>query len=389
MATHEELADFRARARAVARERVAPLHAEAERTGTFPREAYAALGAAGLVRERWGDGGDAVRGVILAEELSRAGAGGVAVGCTLAMEPVVAALARHGDGALLKDVLDQALDGRQVGCFAASEPAGGSDLAGLRTTATRDGDGWRIRGEKKFVSLGPVADFALVLCRTATGDDPRLALFHVPASGMRVVRPLRPLGLASLSTAWMGIDAQVPGEALLGRPGLGLMAATHALNHERFAAAAQFTGLCLRAIDLTTAHLHRRTQFGRPLIEHQALRLRLADLSAQVTVLRHGLYGAAADSPGGPEFGTREIAAFKVTAARLAGTVVDECLHLFGGMGYLEDETPLAQMYRDVRLARLGGGTDEVMWELVAAGLVPDFAAYDADVAPYDGAGTS
>lgn len=385
MTTHEELEDFRARARAVARSRIAPLHAEAERTGTFPREAYAALGAAGLVRERWSEGGDAVRGVILAEELSRAGAGGIAVGCTLTMEPVVAALARHGDGAL-KDVLDQVLDGRQVGCFAASEPAGGSDLAGLRTTATREGDGWRIRGEKKFVSLGPVADFALVLCRTSTGEDARLALFHVPASGMRVVRPLRPLGLASLSTAWMGIDAHVPDAALLGRPGLGLMVATHALNHERFAAAAQFTGLSLRAIDLTAAHLHRRTQFGRPLIEHQAPRLRLADLSARVTVLRHGLYGAAADPPGSPELGTREIAAFKVTAARLAGTVVDECLHLFGGMGYLEDETPLAQMYRDVRLARLGGGTDEVMWEMVAAGLVPDFAAYDAEVAPYDGA---
>ncbi|MGH3373380.1 MAG: acyl-CoA dehydrogenase family protein [Actinoallomurus sp.] len=385
MTTTEELEDFRARARAVAREQIMPLYAEAEETGTFPREAFAALGAAGLIRERWagGPGGDRARSVILAEELARAGGGGVAIGCTLAMEPMVAALRRHGGSALLKDTVEQVLDGSLVGCFAASEPVGGSDLAGVRTTASREGDGWRISGEKKFVSLGPVADYALVLCRTAAGDapDPRLAVFLVPASGMRVRKPLRRLGLSSLSTAWMEIDAHVPDEALMGRPGLGLMVATHALSHERFAAAAQLVGLCMRAIDLATAHLHRRTQFGRPLIEHQALRLRLAELSAQLTVLRHGVYGAASDAPGSPALGTREIAAFKVTAARFAEKVVGECMHLFGGMGYLEDETPLARMYRDVRLARLGGGSDEVMWELVAAGMVPDFDAYDADVA--------
>jgi acyl-ACP dehydrogenase len=386
MITTAELDDFRARARSVAREHMMPLYAEAEQSGTFPREAFAALGAAGLIRERWrgGPSGDPMRSVILAEELARAGGGGVAIGCTLAMEPIVAALRRHGDSARLKGTLEQVLDGRLVGCFAASEPAGGSDLAGVRTTAEKERDGWRIRGEKKYVSLGPVADFALVLCRTATEDHPaaaRLALFLVPASGMRVIKPLQKLGLSSLSTAWMGIDAHVPDEALMGRPGLGLLVATHALSHERFAAAAQLVGLCLRAIDLATAHLHRRTQFGRPLIEHQALRLRLADLSAQLTVLRHGVYGAASDAPGSPALGTREIAAFKVTAARFAEKVVGECMHLFGGMGYLEDETPLARMYRDVRLARLGGGSDEVMWELVAAGMVPDFAAYDADVA--------
>ena len=385
MTTTEELDDFRARARAVAREQIMPLYAEAEETGTFPREAFAALGAAGLIRERWagGPGGDRVRSVILAEELAHAGGGGVAIGCTLAMEPMVAALRRHGGSALVKDTLEQVLDGSLVGCFAASEPVGGSDLAGVQTTASRERDGWRISGEKKFVSLGPVADYALVLCRTAEADAPdaRLAVFLVPASGMRVRKPLRRLGLSSLSTAWMEVDAHVPDEALMGRPGLGLMVATHALSHERFAAAAQLTGLCLRAIDLTTAHLHRRTQFGRPLFEHQALRLRLAELSAQLTVLRHGVYGAASDAPGSPELGTREIAAFKVTAARFAEKVVGECMHLFGGMGYLEDETPFARMYRDVRLARLGGGSDEVMWELVAAGMVPDFEAYDADVA--------
>ncbi|TDC65364.1 acyl-CoA dehydrogenase [Micromonospora sp. KC207] len=386
MSTTQELSDFREHARTVIRERIVPLFAEAELSGTFPRAAFAALGAAGLVRQRWqgGPGGDPVRSVILAEELARSGAGGVAIGCTLAMEPIVAALRRHGGNPQLDDILEQVLDGRQLGCIAASEPTGGSDLSGVRTTARREGGGWRIRGEKKFVSLGPVADFALVLARTATEEHPappQLGLFCVPASGMRVIKPLRRLGLSSLSTAWIGIDASVPATALLGRPGLGLVVATHALTFERFAAAAQLAGLSLRAIELATAHLHRRTQFGRPLLEHQALRLRLADLAARLTVLRHGVYGAAAGAPGTPALGAREIAAFKVTAARFAEEVVGECMHMFGGMGYLEDETPLARMYRDVRMARLGGGSDEVMWELVAGGLTPDFAAYDADVA--------
>jgi alkylation response protein AidB-like acyl-CoA dehydrogenase len=383
-----EVDDYRERARSVVRDQVMPLYEPAEQSGTFPRAAFAALGAAGLVRERWrgGPSGDLVRSVVLAEELAHAGGGGVAIGCTLAGEPIVAALRRYGTSPLLADTLDQVLDGRLLGCFAASEPTGGSDLVNLGTTAEPERDGWRIRGEKKFVSLGPVADFALVLCRTdvstvaGTSGAARLGLFVVPAAGLRVIKPLSRLGMSSLSTAWMGIDAWVPDEALLGRPGLGLVVSTWALSHERFAAAAQLVGVCLRAIDLATAHLHRREQFGQPLIEHQALRLRLADLAAQVTVLRYAVYGAASAAPGSPACGTREIAAFKVTAARLAERVVGECMHLFGGMGYLEDETPLARMYRDVRLARLGGGSDEIMWEMVAAGLVPDFEAYDAAV---------
>ncbi len=379
-----ELEDFRARTRSVVRERVLPLYEDAEAGGVFPRAAFAALGEAGLLRERWAGGrdGDPLRAVILAEELSRAGCGGVAIGCTLAHETVVAALRAADPEAPVADTLEQVLAGRLVGCFAASEPEGGSDLAGLRTTAERDGDGWRIRGEKKFVSLGPVADFALVLCRTGGAGGPgRLGLFLVPAQGLHVVKLLRKLGVSSLSTAWMGIDARVGPGALIGRSGLGLAVASRVLSGERFAAAAHLVGMCGLAIDLTAAHLHRRTQFGRPLIEHQALRLRLADLSGRVAVLRRAVYGAAAGSPGLAPLDARETAAFKVTAARLAQEVVGECMHMFGGMGYLEDETPLARMYRDVRMARLGGGSDEIMWELVAAGLEPDFAAYDATVA--------
>lgn len=118
----------------------------------------------------------------------------------------------------------------------------------------------------------------------------------------------------------------------------------------------------------------KRRQFGHTLYEHQALRMRLADLHARVDLLRYGLAGLAAQG----RMDLRAAAAIKVTAARLGVEVVDECMHIFGGAGYLVDETPLGRWWRDMKLARVGGGTDEVLWELVAAGMRPDYEGYDA-----------
>lgn len=371
---------WRDRVRSVVRDRIVPLVDEAERTRTFPRAALAELGRAGLIRERWTPlpGGDPGRAAIMAEELARAG--GVGIGAGLVVETVAAALARYGRSPLLEQTLDAVLQGELVGCFGASEPAAGSDLTGIQTTAVREGTGWRVSGEKKYVSLGGAADFALILCRTGESGPGALTLIRVPAEGLRELRRLGTLGVASLGTTWMKIDALVPNEAVVGRPGLGLMVATWALSHERLAVAAHSAGVCGLAIGLACAHLHRREQFGRPLIEHQALRLRLAGLQAELTVLRGAVHAAAATAfrPGGT--GTREAAALKVTAVRLAERTVTECMHLLGGTGYLEDEAPMARMWRDVRLGRVGGGTDEMMWEMVAAGLVPDFDGYDATV---------
>ena len=370
--------EFRARVRRVAMEQVAPLAPDAELAGLFPRAAYQRVAEAGLVRERW-EPADHGRGVVIAEELGRTGCGGLAIGISLSMETVASALLRYGT-AYHAPILDGLFDGRVLGCFGASEPAGGSDLSGMRTYAIREGDGWRVRGEKKYLSLGRVADFALLLCRMdeavpAGGSVAQLGVLAVPGDALKVIKPLIKAGTASLDTTWMAVDTRVPYDALVGRTGMGLAVAAWALSHERLAIAAQIVGFADRAISLTAAHLHRRHQFGTALINHQALRLRLARLASELTVLRYAVYGAAAGSPG-----VREIAALKVTAARFAERVASECMHMFGGPGYLEDETPMARMWRDVRLGRLGGGSDEMMWELVAGGLVPDFEAYDASV---------
>ena len=364
-------------------ETVAPHLDAAEAAGLFPRRAIEALAATGLVRRRWNSEpyGDPGLGVLIAQESGRLGVAGVSVGLSLHLETVSSILVRFGGTPLLREYRDGVLDGRLVGCLGASEPTGGSDLAGVRTVAREVPGGWHVRGEKKYLSLGLVCDFALILCRMAgAGDDGPLGLVAVPASGLTVRKRHTKAGTRALDTSWVTIDAVVPAEAVVARPGLGLLVTTWGLSHERLSIAAQAVGGCARAIGLATAHLRRRTQFGRPLIEHQALRLRLAELAAHLVTLEFAVYAAAAGLPVPGGCGARQAAAVKVTAAHLAERVMSECMHMFGGAGYLEDETPLARMWRDARLARLGGGSDEMMWELVAGGLVPDLDGYDSMV---------
>lgn len=390
----DEVAAFRERVAERVRS-IAPLVPEAEETGRFPREAIAAVGGDGLARERWTGGphGDAGKGVLISEELGRAGLGGIGVGVSVHLDVVLSALTRFGKSDLLRERTEAALDCEQIGCFAATEDGTGSDLLGMSTTATRSGSGWRVQGTKAFASLGGVADFALVLCRSEDPDRPRsaggrdgsaigppLSVVCVPRDGYEVVRRLKPCGMRGLETVRIEIDAEVPDEAVLGRPGRGFLITTWALTHERLASVAQLMGGADLELALATTHLHRREQFGTPLIERQGLRLRLAEIAAQATVGRLAIYALARSLDRlRPEW-AREVAALKVSLARVAERACSECMHMFGGVGYLEDATPLARLWRDGRFARLGGGTDEVMLELVAAGLPVDDELYDANI---------
>ncbi|MGH3937711.1 MAG: acyl-CoA dehydrogenase family protein [Pseudonocardiaceae bacterium] len=376
--------EFRADIRAVLAKYVIPQLEQAERDGLFPVAVLRDLGAAGVFRRRWNSSpyGDPGAGVVISQEAARLGVTGIAVGLSLHLETVASALIKFSTTPLLREYADGVLDGRLVGCLGASEPAGGSDLAGITTRARRVVGGWHVTGEKKYLSLGLVCDFALILARIVDEDDAEglLGLFAVPASGLRVRKRHDKLGTSSLDTTWMVVDVVVGDDAVLARPGLGLLATTWALSHERLAVAAQACGGCAKAIGLAVAHLRRRTQFGSPLFEHQALRLRLAELFSRLTVLEYSVYAAASGIPVAGSCGPRELAALKVTAARFAEEVMSECMHIFGGSGYLVDETPLARMWRDARLARLGAGSDEMMWELVAGGLIADDEGYAESV---------
>jgi acyl-ACP dehydrogenase len=370
---------YRERVRELIAESLWPLVEPAEAERRYPRAAVEAVGKAGLFRERWaGEHGDAGQALILSEELGRAGLGGIGIGLIVQSENVVPILRRFGQSPEAAQWMDAILDGTAIGCVAASELGAGSDLASIETTAVPEDGGWRVRGTKAFSSPAGAADFCLVLCRLE-GES-----FLGPKLGIAVVekqhfeaRQLETSGCRSLQTCRLTIDGPVPDGLLLAPQGLGLHASHWGLTYERFAGAAQALGAAETAIRLATTHLHRRTQFGGPLFEHQALRLRISSLAAELLLARNGLYVIASEWTKPDQRLMREAAAAKAAAALLSERVASECAHIFGGAGYLEDETPFPRMIRDMRLARLGGGTNEMMWELYAQGLEVDDGLYD------------
>ncbi len=374
-----EIADYQRLLDATFDDRVRAWTAEAECIERFPRQLIERLGAAGVFSHKWTDNTlpDVAKLIELAAALGRLMSAGIAVGVSL-HDSAIATLRRFGKSDYLRDLCDRAVQGKAVLCVGASEESGGSDLQIVETEIQARDDGFTVRGVKKFVSLAPIADHIMVVARS-TDHDPasrhgNVAVIAVPASQTEVQAPYRKVSAGPLETAAVHIDTWVPADALVARPGTGLAAISWGLAHERLSLAAQIAAACERIIGITLARMMTRSQFGHTLFEHQALRLRIADLAARVDLLRHGLQGIAA----GGRLDLRTAAAVKVTAARLGEEVVTECMHIFGGSAFLVDETPLGRWWRDMKLARVGGGTDEVLWELVAAGLKPDYAGYDA-----------
>ncbi|MDX1882832.1 mycobactin biosynthesis acyl-ACP dehydrogenase MbtN [Mycolicibacterium sp. 120270] len=352
--------------------------AEAEETERFPRHLIEHLGARGVFREKWSNGmqPDVAKLIELASALGRLGSAGIGVGVSL-HDSAIAILRRFGRSDYLARICADAIAGEAVLCIGASEESGGSDLQIVETEIRSRGRGFHIRGVKKFVSLSPIADHIMVVARSVDHDPAsrhgNVAVIAVPTAQVSVAAPYRKVGAGPLDTAAVEIDTWVPADALVARPGTGLAAISWGLAHERMSIAGQVASSCQRALGITLARMMGRRQFGSTLYEHQALRMRMADLQSRVDLLSHALRGVAAQG----RLDLREAAAMKVTAARLGEEVISECMHIFGGAGYLVDETPLGQWWRDMKLARVGGGTDEVLWELVAAAMKPDHEGYE------------
>lgn len=371
--------EFRERARSVVEDELRPLIPAARNTGRFPKAALAAIGRAGLIDLRWHGGmhGNQAFGAILAEEFGRLGDGGIASCLGVQVEAVQAILRRYGSSPELQHIRMLAAAGERAICLAFTEPGGGSDLNGMATIARRTDSGWRVTGAKKYISLGSVADHALVLAHLPEEPKvlgkPALGLFLVDACDIEITDILRKAGNEAMDTVAMTIKANVAPGRLIGRAGRGLVVANWGLLHERFGIAAASMGASMLAISLTAERFRRRTSFGVALLNHQALRLDLAGLHARVLVQQAAIRGLAerADIDGLPH---HIVSALKVTSAGLAEEVLSECLQLFGGLGYLLDEAPIAALWRDIRLARIAAGTDHMLLEIVGSNLptMPD-----------------
>lgn len=385
--TPVSLDDYRALLDAAFDDEVFAMVMAAERTELFPAPLIGKLGAAGVFRAKWSGATrpDVAKLFELGYRLGRTTSTGIGVGVSL-HDSGIATLRRFGKTDYLTALAERAIDGAEVLCIGASEESGGSDLQIVETLVTPEAAGgaagFRVRGAKKFCSLSPIAGHMIAVARSADdgstqGNNVVIAV-PMDAAGVRVGERYRKLSAGPLDTAPVQIDTWVPGEALIARAGTGLAVISWGLAHERLSVAAQVASACDFILGITLARMLDRTQFGKRLYDHQALRLRVADLQARVDMLRFALNGIAAAGP----MNLRTAAAVKVTAVRLAEEVASECLHIFGGSGYLTDETPVGRWWRDVKLGRIGGGSDEVLWELVAAAMKPDVQGY-ADLSSY------
>ena len=365
---------FRASVRGVVEREIEPFVDEWEADGIFPaHDLFKKLGAAGLLGLEYdpaygGQGADHSYTVIFGEELGRAGCGGVPMAITVQTDMATPALHRFGSDELKRTYLVPALRGDMVASIAVTEPDAGSDVAGLRTRAVRDGDEWVINGTKLYITNGTQADWLCLLARTSDEGGYRgMTLIVVPTStpGFSVSRKLNKLGNWSSDTAELSfVDVRVPVSNTIGEVGRGFQHQMLQFQNERMIAAYSAVGGMTRAVEKTIEYLRQREVFGQPLIANQHIQFTIADLAADIDVLRQYNYACAEAYLRGEDT-TRFASIAKLKAGRLARRVADTCLQFHGGIGYME-ETWTARYFRDSRLLSIGGGADEVMLRVLA-----------------------
>ncbi|HEY2099040.1 MAG TPA: acyl-CoA dehydrogenase family protein [Pseudonocardia sp.] len=367
--------DFQASARAFVDRQVRPLVESAEEAGSFPAELWKQLGSAGLLglitpEVHGGADGDGLAVALLAEELARA-SGGIAVTALVSAYMAAPHVIRHGTPAQQDRWLAPLAAGEAVAAIAVTEPGTGSDVARVGTTARRTEDGWLLNGRKMFITNAGLADLIIVAARTGDAGRGGLTLFVVErgAAGLSLGRPLAKMGWHSSDTREVLLDdVALPADAVLGSENRGFYQIMEAFQLERVALAAMGIGHAAECLDLAREYAGQREAFGEPLTHLQTIRHRLAAMEVELEAARLITYQAAARLDAGHPEAARSVARAKYLAAISANRIVDDAVQLFGGAGFVE-ESPVARHYRDVRILRIGGGTDEIQLEILTRGM--------------------
>ncbi|WP_151772091.1 acyl-CoA dehydrogenase family protein [Streptomyces abyssomicinicus] len=359
---------------------VTPYYADWEQTGHPPRDFYLKLGELGVfgieAPEEYGGAGEtSVKyEAIVAEETARAAVtfGGSYVHPSLCL----GYLLRYGTERQKREWLPSFISGEQMYAIAMTEPGTGSDLAGMQTTArlSPDGTHWILNGSKTFITGGVLADRVLVVCRTspAPADNRRvgLSILNVDArsEGFAVGRKLEKLGLRAQDTGELSFtDVKVPVENLLGEEGQGFFYLGENLVRERLTIALTATATAAAAIGFAKDYTKQRTVFGKPVASFQNTKFVLAECATEVEALQ-AMADRAVELHDAGELTVADAAKVKLFATEVAGRVIDKCLQLHGGYGYML-EYPIARLYADTRVARIYGGTSEVMKSVIAKDL--------------------
>lgn len=370
-AEHDE---FRAVVRSFVEQEVNPRIPEWEEAEMMPlRDIFSKMGSLGFLGleyepEFGGQGGDHLFTVILAEEFGRCDHGSLPMALGVQVDMATPSLAMYGTVEQKEKYLKPALQGTNVCSIAVSEPDAGSDVAGIRTRAVRDGDQWVINGSKMWITNSLQADWLCLLARTSDdGGYSGMSQIIVPTEteGFSVSKKLDKLGMRASDTGLLSFDdCRVPVSNTIGEIGRGFQQQMSQFVVERMWAAYSCIGACELALERTAEYLRERHAFGKPLLANQHLQFTLAELSAELDLLRSYNYSIADKYQRGIDT-TREATIAKLTAGRLVRKVADACLQYHGGMGYVE-ETWTARFFRDNRLSSIGGGADEVMLQVLA-----------------------
>ncbi len=351
-------------------------HAERwDREALFERSLVEKLGALGflgmLIPEEYdGLGLDTVTYLLALEEIAAADASAAVLMSVHNSLPTQMIL-RWGSDEQKERFLRPMARGEKLGAFALSEPDSGSDAASLSTQARRDGDDWVLTGTKAWVTSGTHADVIVAMARTDTADDRKGArgigafIITPDLPGFHVGKKEDKMGLRSSPTVQLVFDElRVPAANLLGDVGSGFIYAMQSLDHGRLGIAAQACGIARAALAHSLSYAEGRTQFGRPIKDHQAIQFKLADMASRVAAARAMLYGSAAAKDRGERI-TMYGSMSKLLASETAMWVTTQAVQIFGGYGYVKDY-PVERLFRDAKVTEIYEGTSEIQRIVIA-----------------------
>ena len=366
---HEEL---RVSVRKFVQKEITPYIEEWEEN-TFPNEIFHKMGDLGFFsvsypEEVGGLGLDYFAAMVVTEEIAASGCPGLGMAFNVQALMATNPILKYGTEQQVENYFKPAIAGRKIAALGITEPSAGSDVAGLKTVAKKVDGGWLLNGSKTFITNGQRADFVILIAKTVReGQADSFSIFLVDSNlpGYNVGKKLHKVGmLASDTTELFFEDVFLPDEALLGVEGNGFKQLMWQLNGERLIQATACVAGAQRCVDLAVLYSKEREQFGKPISRKQVLRHYIAEMQTSVEAARALLYQTAIHYNEGNVL-PKEISMTKLFAAQTYYQVADTALQIHGGYGYM-DEYPISREWRDARLMRIGGGTDEVQKEIIA-----------------------
>ncbi len=375
---------FRESLRAFLQKEVIPNIDQWEEDQRIPREIWKKMGDMGFLglsypEEFGGSNLDFFYDVIFCEEVAKVFSGGFAISQVVVQYMSSPYILKYGSQQLKEKYLPGIISGEAISCIGISEPSAGSDVANIKTTAILDGDHYIVNGSKTFITNAMYGDFVVCVVKTdpkAGPDGVSLLIVDLDKEGVSRTK-LKKLGWHASDTAELAFDnVRIPKENLIGEEGQGFYYLMGGLQVERLAGAIMGYAACEAAMGYTLQYMSERSAFGRPINKFQVLRHRMAQLASEVESCKQFvLYCSRLNNDG--KYAVKECSMAKLLATELSDKAMTECLQSFGGYGYMED-FKIARMFRDSRIGTIGGGTSEIMREIIAKMVIDNISYKEA-----------